>query len=132
MKMQHCDLFWQIGQFQEWFRMEFVSFPWWTSITNCNFVIFYTFLKKICWTPVLDFSSRLSWVSNPASSPVCNGFLRFTSGVTPAELLKTSLAAEPFLIHILALIYSSIGGTWTRIKCLAQFLQTRYWISHVS
>ena len=43
--MQHCDLFWQIGQFQDWFRMEFVSFPWWTSITNCNFVIFYNFLK---------------------------------------------------------------------------------------
>ena len=31
-----------------------------------------------------------------ASSPACNGFLRFTSGATPADLL----AAEPFFINV--------------------------------
>ena len=29
-------------------------------------------------------------------STVCNGFLRFTSGVTLADLLVASMAAEPF------------------------------------
>ena len=29
-------------------------------------------------------------------SPACNGFLRFTSGATPADLLTASIAAEPF------------------------------------
>ena len=27
--------------------------------------------------------------------PTCNGFLRFTLGVTPAELLMTRMAAKP-------------------------------------
>ena len=31
-----------------------------------------------------------------ASSPACNGFLRFTSGVTPADLLAASVVAELF------------------------------------
>ena len=31
-----------------------------------------------------------------ASSPVCDGFLRFISGATPADLLATSIVAEPF------------------------------------
>ena len=35
-----------------------------------------------------------------ASSPTCNGFLRFTSGATPADLTTASMVAEPFLIHI--------------------------------
>ena len=45
-------------------------------------------------TPVLDFWWRPPWVSKPgwipgfrASSNACNGFLRFISGVTPADLL---------------------------------------------
>ena len=57
-------------------------------------------------TPVLDFSGRLPWVSKPgyiprshASLPTCNRFLRFTSGATPADLLATSMAAEPFDPH---------------------------------
>ena len=29
--------------------------------------------------------------------PVCNGFIRFSSGVTPADLLAGSMAVEPFL-----------------------------------
>ena len=28
---------------------------------------------------------------------LCNGFLRFSYGVTPADLLAASMAAEPFL-----------------------------------
>ena len=46
-------------------------------------------------TTVLDFWYCLPWVSNPgqiphlyASSLVSNGFLRFTSGATTADLLK--------------------------------------------
>ena len=31
-----------------------------------------------------------------ALSPVCNELLRFTSGATPADLLATSMVAEPF------------------------------------
>ena len=34
-----------------------------------------------------------------ASSPACGGFLRFTSGVTPTDLLVSSIAAAPFYPH---------------------------------
>ena len=51
-------------------------------------------------TPVLDFWRRLPWVSKPgriprlrALSPACNEFLSFTSGVTPADFLRS---AKPF------------------------------------
>ena len=37
-----------------------------------------------------------------ASSPVCYAFLRYTSSATPADLLLAIMAAELFLIHILA------------------------------
>ena len=54
-------------------------------------------------TPVLDFWWHLPWVSKLgwipclcASLPVCNGFLRFTSGVTPADCMEVSMAAKPF------------------------------------
>ena len=53
-------------------------------------------------TPVLDFWWHLPWVSKPgciphlhAFSPACNGFLRFTSGATPADPLTASMAASP-------------------------------------
>ena len=52
-------------------------------------------------TPVLDFWPCLPWVSKPgwvpclhALSPVCNEFLRFTTGATPADLLVASMAAR--------------------------------------
>ena len=32
--------------------------------------------------------------------PACNGILRFTSGVTPADLSTASMAAGAFLIHM--------------------------------
>ena len=41
---------------------------------------------------VLAFNARVC-----ALSPACNGFLRFTSGATPADLLVVSMTAEPFL-----------------------------------
>ena len=51
-------------------------------------------------TPVLDFWWCLLCVSKLggipslyASSPVSNGFLRFTTGATPADLLTASMAA---------------------------------------
>ena len=54
-------------------------------------------------TPHLDFCWCRPWVSKSgwipclhASSPVFNGFIRFTSGATPADLLTASIAAEPF------------------------------------
>ena len=38
--------------------------------------------------------SKPGWISRlPASSPARNGFLRFTSGVTPADLLTASMTA---------------------------------------
>ena len=55
---------------------------------------------------VLDFWWHLIWVSKPgwipflhASSPLCNGFHRFTSGATPADHLVAGHAAEPFDPH---------------------------------
>ena len=37
-----------------------------------------------------------------ASLPVCNGFLRFNSSVTPADLLVSSMATELFHSHTCA------------------------------
>ena len=59
-------------------------------------------------TPVLGIWWCMLWISKPgwiphlgASSLACNGFLRFTSGVTLADFLAASMAAEPFEIHVL-------------------------------
>ena len=40
-----------------------------------------------------------------ASLPVCNGFLRFTLGAIPAELLTANIAAE-LLCFLVSLCYS--------------------------
>ena len=70
-------------------------------------------------TPVLDFWWRLLWVSKPgwtphlcASSPAHNGFLRFTSGVTPADLLAASMAAGQVSLHA---TYVAEVGCWDSI-----------------
>ena len=42
------------------------------------------------------FQSQGGFPCLPASLPACNRFLRFTSIVTLADLLVTSMAAEPF------------------------------------
>ena len=56
-------------------------------------------------TPVLDFGPR---VLKPGS-PACNEIHRFTSGVTPADLLMASISAEHFLIQILIHIEALMG-----------------------
>ena len=50
-------------------------------------------------TPALDFWWRVPWVSKPGWIPTCVlphmgviGFLRFTSGATPADLLVAGIA----------------------------------------
>ena len=85
-------------------------FPWCLSLIPLS-VLNYYFFKKVLEdmspfceatdTPVLDFWWHLPWVPNPgwiphlhASSPVHNRCLRFTSGVTPADLLAACMAAN--------------------------------------
>ena len=43
------------------------------------------------------------------SSPVCNGFLRFTSSVTPADPLAASMAAKSFQPHTCTCIQTLVG-----------------------
>ena len=41
--------------------------------------------------------SKAGWIPHlHALSPVCNGFLRFSSGATPADVLSASMVAMPF------------------------------------
>ena len=83
-------------------------------LTNILFFFFFffggheSFFSGATDTSVLDFWWCLPWVSKPgwiphlhASLPGHNGFLRFTSGVTPTDLLAASMAAS----HILYLLY---------------------------
>ena len=57
---------------------------------------------NICWTIYWKLSILTSvWpvLQNPdslTSSPVCDIFLRVTSGATPADCMEVSIAAEPF------------------------------------
>ena len=53
--------------------------------------------------------------------PVCNGFVRFIFGATPADLLMASMAAEPFWSHILAHINTtSLNIITARKRSLGQ------------
>ena len=81
-------------------------------------------------TPVLYFWLDLPWVlksgwipSLHALSPTCNGFLSFTSGATPADLL----AAKPFSVHVFAHVHTSIGGA--RVGAWACYQYLDCWIS---
>ena len=76
-------------------------------------------------TSVLDFRWYLPWVSNPCLhifSHVQSGFVRFTTTVTPAHILMASMAAEPFLIHILVYVHTVqvLVGLKPEIKCATQ------------
>ena len=53
----------------------------------------------------LDFKTELDF------APACNSLLRFTSGATPADLLVTSMAAQPFHPHtyVQALVWFGPG-----------------------
>ena len=78
------------------------------SIASC-FVVFLNLDISPFVGPLIPlFWTSVPWVSKPGqvhsmsdSSPACNGFLRFSSGATPADLMTASWAAEPFLIHVL-------------------------------
>ena len=48
-------------------------------------------------TSAMGFKARIGTVCLGALLPVCNGFLRFTSGAQPADNLATSMAANPLL-----------------------------------
>ena len=45
------------------------------------------------------FQSQAGFPCLYALLPVCNRFLRFTSGATPYDLLVASMAAKPFHAH---------------------------------
>ena len=45
-------------------------------------------------TPVLDFRLSLLWVSKLKWIPVCHRLLRFTSDMTPTDLLAARMAAH--------------------------------------
>ena len=47
-------------------------------------------------TSSLGFKARVDSLACCASPPVCNRFLRFISGATPADSLAVSMAAERF------------------------------------
>ena len=68
------------------------------KLTVSFFFIFFEDISPVCGATDITYLQ--------ASSPVCNGFLRFTSGVTPADLFT----AEPFWSTYLSM-YTSIGGT---------------------
>ena len=61
-----------------------------------------------------------------ASSPTCNRFIRFTTGMTPTDLLTTRMAAKPFwstylYIHFQALVGLEPGIEWTA-QCVTDAL----------
>ena len=63
--------------------------------------------------PALCFKARVDSLAY-ILSPAYNGFLRFTSGVTPADLLAASMAAEPFHSPTCVQVFM---GFKSRIKC---------------
>ena len=50
---------------------------------------------------IYGFQSQGGSLALHSSLTVCNAALRFTSGVTPADVLAASMAERMFLIHIL-------------------------------
>ena len=57
----------------------------------------------------LGFKSRVDLLTCLLHHPACNTILRFTSGVTPADILAASMAAKSFSSTYLQ---TSIGGAW--------------------
>ena len=54
--------------------------------------------------------------------PMCKGFLIFTFGVTPADLLMGSMETETFFIYILEEVFTSIGGNLNPFLYIAYIL----------
>ena len=84
-------------------------------------------------TPLLDFWWHPAWVSKPgwipwlcASSPEFNEFLSFTFGVTPADLLTTSMAAEPFYWSTYLHVCTRIGGSRAQLLVSGTVVQKSY------
>ena len=48
--------------------------------------------------------------------PACNGFLQYTSGVSPANLFMASIAVGPFLVHII------VHNYWQDLETFSPFL----------
>ena len=70
---------------------------------------------------------RLEWVGHlHSSSPICNGFLRFTSGETPAD---SQHGSQPRLFHLLV---QTLVGLKPGIECAAQCMQTYYKMSYAT
>ena len=86
--------------------------------------------------PVLGFWCHLPWVQSQsrvpclcASLPVCNGFLRFTSGTTSANLLVSSITAELFQ----STYVQSLVGHWgpgTSVPLFHNMKQMLYRLSY--
>ena len=78
---------------------------------------------------------KVGWIFHfCAFSPARNGFLRFTSGAKPPNLLTASMVAKPFflidlLVHIFTSI-GSIGGTWKRDRVCVWHSVHSNWMSH--
>ena len=58
-------------------------------------------------------------------SPICNKFLRFTSGAIPVPLLMARMATKPFLIHILVQVLVPLKPS---IQCMD--IVCSYYLSH--
>ena len=59
--------------------------------------------------------SKPGWILTYMLSHLCNGFLRFTSGVTPADLLTASIVAKIFYP-----LFQTLVGLELGIECAAQ------------
>ena len=77
-------------------------------------------------THVLDLWWCLPWDSKPgwiphlhAFSPACNGFLRFTSGVTPANCIEVTVATKPFRPTYLQIYPQALVGFEPTTMCAA-------------
>ena len=96
----------------------FVFFVFWRTS-----VLFLGPLKPLFWISFDVWPRFQSQRGSPrlhASSPECNRFLRFTSGVIPADLLVASMAAQLFWSTYLR---TSIGGAQVRdLACNSMFV----------
>ena len=89
--------------------MSFHAFPWFFLVRVFQCLEDISPFCKATDTPVFDFWSCLPWVSKSGWIPFACFFarviLRFTSGVTPADLLVASMIDKPFWSMYLQIIY---------------------------
>ena len=77
----------------------------------------------------LHWFSKLGWICHLCDlSLAWNGFLRFTSGATPADLLTASMTAEPFDPFTCTCIYKHLWDTRDRVR--GSVWQACYRLSH--